>query len=622
VVTAALVVHLAVALAVLVLLVAPTGYLLLSGRVARARDLGLAIVLGLVVLAPLAVAEARLGWPPLSAPLAGLAGLAHLARTRRRWRGAGLAVALALGAAGVAFVVNAGDLRETADGLAVRAGFDVSDRLFYAAVGQELTRPAGWPLRNPTHAEAPLEFALLPSAIGVLLDRLGRAGTAATFLAVMPATAAFTGALAAFALMARITPRRSAQVLTAVLVMYGGDLSLLLPLPPNAPQRAAHFQVFHGFAAETLFYNTWMWGLPFLLATVALALDALRTRGRGALALVAVLTLGLAQAKPFAALVLAAGTTATAVQLRRPRAGRVAAAMALGGVLALGPTFAGTGTERGVPLRVQPLAVVLTSAAVNPALAAAARLPLPLSPILATALLLVGAAGVRLLGFVRRRRDLAGRLLASSIACGVLAALLLVGVPNEVDGVQFLTTALFLGWIPAGPVLAGLRPRALPMLLAVLAVAAPVRYAARKVVPAAGVDRLTLVVPRDELDACAYLRVRAGDGLALAVPPAARGATALAIAVECNTRLVALPARFPYHVDARRSERRVAELDELFTTGDPGRVDALLDATGAGRVWDVARSETLSGHPRLRVAHDAGGVRLLEARLPPGAPGP
>jgi hypothetical protein len=624
-----------VSLAVFAALVLPPGYAAL--RLARSSSGGIAglaaaVGLGWAVVLPVLLLEVVSGARFLVLLMA-LGALAWLRPARGALRGAralapDLVLPLALGALFLA--ANGSDFRQDDAGVSLRLGFDVSDRVYYSLVADELLRAAPHRLENPVQAPLPLQYSLFPALAGLLLRRYACAPGLAAFVWQLPALGAIAVGLAVAGLLAEWGLPRPSRIVTTVLVVLGGDLSFLaVAANRTGLERSAHFFTFHSFAAEALLYNPWVWGLPLTLVAVLLAGRWLAGGSRRELALLALVAGALWQTKVFAFLTLAGAALATAAWRRSGRLAAVAAACVVGGLPWMVLTASSPGAA-GWPLRLAPLRPVRLSLEVNATLRSAATVlgdAPPLVLLLGTVLFLAGAIGLRLIGLPRlvreARADASGlhALVAAAIATGLAVSLTLRGHPMPVDGIQFLMLALYLSWLYAGPALAG--PGRRRILVAVplvaLAVAAPVTSLARKLAPErftspASLDRVRMRLRSDTVAAAARLRAASPPGARVVLPLAGDpedvgGMKPLLVAALARRRVVAHP--HPLGVPAATAQERVEWVERVYSSGDPAVVGDALDRLGAGWVWEDAARPLHAAPPGWSASPGAPGIRLL-----------
>jgi hypothetical protein len=642
------------AVAVLVLTLAPPGYWLLlrlSGTPPRARDLALALALGFSTLLPLLWVERIAGAPVLVLPAVGLSVLA----LRREWRHwlrvpvGRLFVAMPLALALLAAWVDGGDVRWAAGGASIRMGFEVSDRAFYALVAQEVLRDPTPPLQNPVFAGASFAYSYFPALLGVLLHLYGGLDLLSVFQLHLPVVSFAFIALAVDRLLLEWgIVSRLARALTPLLCVLGGDLSFLFP-PQGVTggERSAHFIAFSSFSAESLYYNPWMIALPVVLATLVLAARFLREGGRGALALAAVCLAGLWQTKVFACLPLLLAGLAAGVFLRNRR---LAALAGMACVLALpwaAMSLLGGDRTQPAPLRLEPLYPVGVSLSVHPswaglaALCGPGRSPLVRAPaaVFATLLVLCCGLGVRLLGGAvlarRARADATGFFAwyALTVVTALALGFLTVGNPVPLDGAQFLILPQLLLWPLTGPWLAralraGPARGAAAIALLAASCASPLLYVARKAWPEqltrpGAIDRLRVALSPDAVAAAGWLARQRDPARANLVadwrgrPGDPGGRAPLYLAAIAGKRLTAYAETFAVSEQAAAARRR--HLAEVYATTDGARGEALLDALDADWVWADAVRPLRFSSPRLVLRAQSGDVRVLEFRGAPAA---
>ncbi len=541
----------------------------------------------------------------------------------------------------LALAVNGRDLAYSGDGASLALGFDVSDRVFYAAVSQELERAGSGTIENPVFSGLPLQYAFFPCLSATLVHRLTGVALLPLWLVGLPALGLFLVALASQAVLEDwgVGPAwlRSAS---GALVVLGGDLSFLVAQPASAiPERFRHFFVFYPFSGECLYYNPWFLGVPLVLAAFVLARRFLALGTTGP-ALGAAFVIGtLWQTKAFAFLAIVAGSALYGLVTRRPRP----LVLALLATLYAAPWAAlalGSGSARGgAPLVPSFLYLVQAAVAGSPPLRSVALAlgvdsddPLARGAGIAafTLLFLTGGLGLRLLGLSRllreARRSASGvhGLVLATLAVLVAAGLFVEGRPTGVEGVQFLLLAQALLWLQAGPVIfegvqhGGVRA-ALALCACVVAVLNPLAYAARKAAPAAfapegAPDRLRYEASAGELAACRFLSA-AGTPLdrvvvPLSAPSDRYGARPLLVAVLADRRVVATAN--PFHVDVGTAASRAAAVSQLYRADSPASADAALDALAVRWVW-VDDTAPLAAVPtRLVLRHREAGVSLFE----------
>ncbi len=634
-------VHQVAALVALTVLLAAPGYAVLRLLRLRLGDLaGLTVALGLgyALVTPLFLLELSLGLPlvPLAALLALVwlrPGLGQLA-TLRGWA---IDLALPLAAALLALAVTRGDVQATpAGGLAIRVGFDVSDQAFYASVAQELRRSPLTKVENPVFAGLPLPYSIFPAAVTALAARYGALEVLAAAGSTLPAFGLFWSAAAAmaFARLALGAGRRGC-LLAGLLTLLGGDLSWLVP-SQGPLERARHFFVFNSFSAEALLYNPWALALPLLLGSLIAAREAL-AGARGATLAGALVGASLCQTKVFAFVCLAAALGLVALVRRRPADLRLALATLL--LAAPGLALLLVGSPGGA-LRFSPFFAVYSLASAHPGLewladrlGALARTPGAALPglLLLSPVWLAGALGTRLLGLgplvARARREPGGvhAIVAAMALVGTLLALLVVGQPTLLDGLQFFMTALYLLWPYAAVALDGWADstgwrRPVAAVLVAAALVGPVGYVARRLWPEAltppdSWDRRRFELSASELAACARLRQEAHAAARVVVPlAAARGGLLPSYVAALADRRVTAAAT-DIHVAPEAGLRRRALVERLFDTPAPEQAELVLDELAADWVWESAERPLRSRPPSLEVAFEAPGLRLLR-RLP------
>ena len=634
----------ALVVGLLLVILAPVGYAglrLATGVAPRPADLGVALGIGYSLVLPFFWAERALGVPLLVALLWGACAFG----LRRAWPAlagpalaASLVLPLVLGA--FALVVNAGDVREVDGGLMFRAGFDVSDRAFYALVAQEVARATPPAIQHPLFSGLPLAYSFFPSLLGVLLRDVAGASVLPTFLVSLPVASLVFIGLAADALLLEMgVASRLARGLTTLLVVMGGDLSFLFDLRnPTALERTRHFLAFHSFSAECLYYNTWGLGLPVALAALILAHRFIKEGGLGRLLLAGFVAGALWETKVFAFAPLLLGAGVMAVVGRRARLAWLAVASGAFALPWVALTFLGGTTSRGSPLAISPLYPVRMSLALIPTFEKIGQAVQPGSLVVrslwmaaAIALFLIGGFGVRLVGIPRLVGACRGRRTFDLYLCGVLAvavlmSLLLVGRPVATDGAQFLILAHLLSWLYAGPalaeVLAGRRivPTALGMALVLAALVAPLGYFARKawpewLTPPHSADRLWLTLGHDTVAAAGWLATRPPGGERLLLPldgdpEDLGGLKPLYVAALANRRLAAFAADFSVDPSAAQERREAAR--EVYETGDAATATAAIDRLQVRWVWESAARPLRFPPSGLALRFASRSVRIFE----------
>lgn len=638
----------ALALLALTALLAPLGYALL--RLLRLRLVGLpglavALGLGYAAAVPLFLLELSVGMPLV--PVAAALCLVRLRPGRAQAaaaRGWAVELALPLAAAGLALLVGWGDVATApGGGFSFRVGFDVSDGAFYAAVGQELLRAPLTRLEVPMFAGVPLQYSLAPSALAALAARYSGLELLPVVTATLPAFGLFWTALAAMAFaQAALDAGLRGRILSGLLVVLGGDLSYLAPVPSSL-ERTSHFLVFHSFSAEALFYNPWMLGAPLLFASLIAAREAL-AGGRLAWLAAGLLAGSLWPTKVFAFICLA-GAFGLAALLRRSAAH---ARLALATLACAAPWVAQTLASPqgpGAPLRFSPFYPVYAWAATYPgvermaaqlgALQPSPRLALP-GLLLLSLPCLAGALGVRLLGLprlaagARHEPDGLHVPVAAAVGLSLLLAFTIVGHPTRVNGTQFLMVGLYLLWPYAAGALEALLAsparwrRAAGAALLAAAVISPAGYLARKLLPEAltapaAWDRRRFTLPAPAAAACSWLRDHSPRDASVVVPLGigprdGGGLLPLYVAAVANRRVSATPNDIAMAPGV--GDRRRALVTGLFAARTPAEAELLLDQLGAGWVWEPAEQPLASRPPSLETAFEAEGVRVLRRRAP------
>jgi hypothetical protein len=522
----------------------------------------------------------------------------------------------------LAFFVNRPDIHADAAGLSLRPGFDVSDRIFYATVAQELGRAPIAAIQNPVFAGLPLQYAFLPCLLGLLLGVSTGTPLVVVFVLHVPVVGLFWVGAAVLGFLQELGVSRRARWLSATLVVLGGDLSFLLPPSPVPFDRFGRFFTFFSFSAESLFYNPWMFGVPLTLAALLAGRRFLSGARRGDLLVTTLLLAGLWQTKAFGFAALAGAALLAGAGLRCRRLLALAAsALAAAVPLVFWAVETGGGRE-GAPLHLSPLFLVKSALANNGALAALGdRVGL----LGAMPVFLAGGLGVRLLGvpglLARARSDSTGFVgwVAWAIGVMIAAALLLEGNPTAIEAVQFLLLAQSLLWLFAGPVLDAVlaqRP-ALGVLLLAMALASPVGYLARKalpeIVPSAGpLDGAWVRLTPDALAACRFLERSSAPTDRVLVPVAGRdpasGARGLALAAVAGRRVPAIAA--PFHVSRENAGARIGAVSRVYETEEASEAEGLIDRLGVDWVLEEAEQPLRFRSDRLSVAFVSGGVRV------------
>lgn len=633
---------LATSFAVFLLLLLPPGLAILRWaglRLAGGQHLGLALAIGYTALLPVRWLEELAGLP-LVLPLVGICCIV-LARQRAAvpdWRALGMRLLLPAALACLAWWMSASDLRVLPDGsLAFRVGFDVSDRAIYALFAQEIERSPPPFSENPLFAGIRSGYSSFPSLLGLLIHDYAPASLLTIFLAHLPALALLSLGLCLDGLLEAMgVVSRRARAVTVLLTVLGGDLSWLVDARNlTALDRTSHFLVFHSFAAESLFYNPWMLGLPLSLAGLHLALRWLRGGSGRELFLAGALLGGLWQTKVFACLPLLAGAWIAALLLRERRLlGLALAATAGAAPWAALTLLAGPGVT---PLAPYPFLVVRMAVqairGLEPVAGLVGRDDIP-ALLALTALLpafLLGSLGVRAIGLprlaARVREDRHGYhvFVAASIGAALGLGLLTVGRPVATDGAQFLTLALFLMWLYTGPTLAevlGRRglSRGLGLILLVAATASPIRYLVLKAfpetwTPSGSWDRSRLTLPPQVGVACGWLRTAAAPSASLLLPLGGEpgdvgGLKPLYVAALCERRLAAYSVDFGVEPAQGGARRRATAT--VYTTQDPAAAERALQTLGARWVWEEPGRPLRFTSPRLLRRYDSSRVRLHE----------
>lgn len=625
------------------LVLAPVGYLLLraGGRPPRQEDLGLALALGYAVVPALVLLELALGGPWLVVP----ALLVAVWLLRREWPAllrprrllALLWLPLLLGA--LAAWVNAGDVRFGPEGIAFRAGFDVSDRAFYAMVAREVQRELPPATENPLFAGVPFPYSYFPSLLGLLFERLGGVPLLPVFLLHLPVVGLVFVGLATDALLRETgVATRAARVVSVLLVALGGDLSWLLEARNlTALERTRHFYTFHSASAEWLYFNTWMFGAPLALTLLAFASRFLRERRQADLVFAALLAGALFETKLFALVPLLAGALLGSALLRLAPLGRLALAMLAGALPWAWLTSRFGPSREGAPLVLAPLAHVRRLLWAAPGLDGLAGLASSPDSLLASAglatatvVFLAGGLGARLCGLPRLvslwRAEPRGfhAFVALSAASSLALGLISIGDPLPADGAQFLILAQLVLWLYAGPALYEWlgRPRlrvaaAIGLLLAPIN---PLFYIAAKrrpeaLAPPGSLDRRYQVLRPDAVAACLWLDAHAARGDRLVVPLEGDpedldGLKALYTGALAARPLLATRATFNLALPLARA--RGTDVLALYGTESREEAEAILDRWGVRFVWEEAARPLRFRSHRLRPAFAQGSVRLHE----------
>jgi hypothetical protein len=623
-----------------VVLLAPPGFAVMRacGQPLRLACLGTAMALGTAVVLPLLVLETALGGPYLVLPVV-VASLVWVrpARLDRAdlpppWACLGVPLALVL----LAATVNGSDAVLSSHGLGIRFGFDVVDRLFYGTIGQELLRAPITGAMNPLFADVPLQAPIFPSLFGVLLQRYGGASLIAASMYLTPAVLLGLTSLALLGLLRELrVPIAVTWPLVSLLMALGGDLSFLArTMEVVGPERTRHILAFYSFAAESLYYNTWMLGLPLVVAALTLARRWLANGGAGTLAAAGLVLGALWPTKVFACLGLVGGSLLYGALRGRWRAVALAACGAACAAPWAALTALAGGARRDPPLALEPLVHVKIAASVNPLLAAtesalsAAHSPQVVTAAAVVLLFLAGGMGARLAGGGRlwrlARTDETGfhAWLVVTLGWLVVLSLLLVASPNAIDGIQFLTLAQYLAWIPAAIVIgelatAGGGRRLAALGLVAIALPGPVRYVVLKTLPdrfcaAGSPDRERVVIGPADITACQWLARHSGPTDVLAYPV---GNASFAVGVVCDRRLAAAPGYF--HVDRRQADERRVALAAVYSGADRRAVEEGLSRLGADWVWEDASHPLPFPASGLTLRYAQGPVRIHRYVSPP-----
>lgn len=631
---------------IFLLLVAPVGYALLRIVIRgpqQQTDLAVALGVGFAALMPLVLVETWLRAPILVLPAAILSVLSLRHELRRLLEPRGLAALLALPLllASLAVLVDCGDMRADPVGLSFRVGFDVSDRAFYAMVAGEMRRAPPPSTENPLFAGVPFPYSFFPALAGLLVHRYAGASLLGVFLCYLPAAAfLFIGLAIECFLRETGTVSRASRVLTALLVVLGGDLSFLVPARNlTALDRTRDFLVFHSFSAECLYYNPWMFGLPLVLVWLTLAQRWLRGGGREWLILTALVSGALWETKLFAFLPLCLGGLIGTLLLRRSRLLGLASVAVAGALPWILLTSLSGSSREGPPLipwLLYPVRVAL-GVVLGPGFAASlVRDGITGAVVLALATLpfLVGGMGVRLIGVPRlvgacRSADRELHvLIAISLGLSTCLGLLLIGNPVPTDGVQFLILPQLLAWLYAGPALvarlarSSLVGRVAACVLLALALAGPGRYMALKLFPESftaegSLDRRFQLVSRDARDACVWLGEPKRGGGRVMVPLAGDpedvgGLKPFYIGALSGRRLVAVAGEF--NLSPRLAETRREAVGTFYDTQSADEAERILETWGVRWVWEQRGSPLRFRSARLSRAFSAGEVTLYEFR--------
>ena len=635
-----------VALAVFVVVLAPPGYWViqrLDGTAPHARDLALALGVGLATMLPLLWLERIAGAPVLVLPATALAVVA-LRKHWRHWLSPGVGpffVVLPALLGGLAAWVDAGDVRWVADAASVRMGFEVTDRAFYSLVAQEILRDPIPPLQNPVFSGVTFAYSYFPALAGLLLHLYGGLDLLSVFQVHLPVVCfVFIGLAVDRLLLDWGVTSLLARALTPALCVLGGDLSFLFPARGvMGAERSAHFLAFCSFSAESLYYNPWMLALPLALVTLVLGARWLREGGRGRLLLAAWSLAALWQTKFFACVPLLLGVLAAAALLRRRRLlelGLLSAALVVPWAAL---SVIGGDPAAARPLLIDPLLPVAQSLAVHPSWARLAawcgpdRAPLVRWPAVAVATLLVtlGGLGVRVMGAAvlarRARSDPSGfwSWLGLTVVAALALGMLVVGDPLPLNGAQFLILPQLLLWTLTGPWLAGWlhaggARRIVATVLVVASCLSPMGYVLRKTWPErftspATVDRYRFALPPESVAAAGWLARQPASRANLvadwrggAGDPGGRAP--LYLAALANKRLAAYEETFAIAMGAAAERRR--QVVEVYETADASRAEALLDSMRADWVWVDTRRPLRFASPRLPLRVRSGAVELHE----------
>lgn len=617
------------------LLGAPVGFAVLKvcGRRPRASDLGLALGLGYAVLPALLLGELHIRRPWLVLPAVVL-GVVVVGRewADLKWsRSDGVDAGVALLLAGFASYVNGLDVVSTAGDISFRAGWDVSDRAFYAAVARAVARMPPPTTENPLFAGVPLQGHYYPSLLALLLEQYAGIDLIRGVLVGLPVLGLFWLGLVTPPLMREAfgEARWRVAALTILLIVLGGDLSWLLPATnPTLLERTRHFFVFHSWSAQTLLISQWGLGVPLALALLLSTRRSLDSVHGLSLAPVSLLAGALFETRVFAVGPLIAGVLVAAAVRRDRRALLTVAAMIAGCLPWLALTL--VMPARGyAPFHIFPLAAVrkllVTVPAFEPVIVQAHANSSVWGLVLGvgTLLLLFGGFGLRLAGLARLVRlaldDPFHLAMASSMAVAVAAGLLLIGDPLPADGMQFLIWSQLVSWPYAAQALVlAVRPFLVAAAVAISCVA-PSYYVAVKAFP----ERLTTIGAldreRDHVDAgalaaCRWLERSAAPGDRLIVPLDAaldpRGTRTLQLALLSDVSIVAAAAPFSVSNLDRAERQRIATA--LYQTDDRGSAEAILERWRVRWVWEDAAARLRFDSARLRVAFSSAEVRLRE----------
>lgn len=635
---------LAASIAVFLLLLLPPGVVILrclGVRFAGGQHLGLALAAGYMTVLPVRLLEEFAGLP-IVVPMAAVWLLALL-RTRlplSEWRAALGRLVLPLGLACLAGSIAAGDMQALPEGaLAFRTGFDVSDRAIYASFAEELERSPPPHSQNPLFAGVRSGYSFFPSLLGLVIHDYAPVSLLAFYMLPLPVLAFFMLGLCLDGLLEALgISSFGARAVTVLLTILGGDLSWMLDTRNlTAFQRTSQFFVFHSFSAESLFFNPWMLGLPLALAGLHAAFCWISKGELRLLVLAGALLGGLWGTKVFACLPLLAGAWFSALLFRHRRLFLLAVASSLGALPWAAFTWLSADPAAASPLIGYPFLVVRTATGVIRGLEPVARFVAQdgIGSILVLAAMapafLAGSLGVRVLGLpalvARLRDDREGfhRFVGISLAAAVVLGLGTKGRPVATDGAQFLTLALYLLWLYAGPVVAGMLGRSglfrgLGLALMVVAMVNPVRYLVLRAfpdtwAPAGSWDRVSLVLPPQVGAACDWLRrsTPPSDALLMRLqgdPGDVGGLKALYVAALAERRLAAYSADFGVEPAVGSARREAAAA--VYATADPAEAEQALRALGVRWVWEESALPLQFASPRLALRFDSPLVRLHE----------
>lgn len=569
----------------------------------------LALGFGFSLVLPIVLLEVNLGRPWFVLPVVALAIAASRPGPRHLKLLRAMAPDLVVPAllAALAVWVNAGDLSLGPDGASARVGFDVSDRVFYATVAQEVERAPVERIENPVFAGLPLQYSYMPSLAAVLLHRYGGVPVLQAWTTYLPALGlAFTGLAAAALAQVLGASHVSGRALSGLLVALGGDLSFLVRHANEGwLERTRHFFVFYSFSGESLFYNPWTFGVPLMMVSLLWASFYRKTGSAAALVAGALVVAALFETKPFGFVPLWLALACAGLAGRDRRALSLATLSLALAAPALLLTASSGAAREGSPLELAPFAFVEDAVSTNPSLSSLAS---HAGFAVAALAVLVGGLGVRLAGLPRlaraaRPRFELGWLAAVTMGLATLLALAVRGHPTAVDGAQFLVVPQALLWLFVAPVIhdafrRDARHRLVAALALAMAVVTPLRYVALKRFPErltspGSVDRVAFSLSPTTLAACEWLRTHGTPGDRVALPlagdPEDRGGLKpLYVAAIAGRRVLA--QLVSYSIGPESKGRRIASVERLYSTTDPAEGERILTALGATWVWvDAAR---------------------------------